>query len=79
LSLVMAACAPAANTHPCPEVEKTRWSRWTTAAEAGKPAEEPAATEGGEVYYLNFKPEVAELYQKLARLTKRKLELPSKL
>jgi raffinose/stachyose/melibiose transport system substrate-binding protein len=29
-------------------------------------AVEPAAPEGGEVYYLNFKPEVAELYQQIA-------------
>ncbi|MGE5249678.1 MAG: carbohydrate ABC transporter substrate-binding protein, partial [Bacteroidota bacterium] len=25
----------------------------------------PAAASGGEIYYLNFKPEVAELYQKI--------------
>ena len=26
----------------------------------------PAASSGGEIYYLNFKPEIADLYQKIA-------------
>jgi raffinose/stachyose/melibiose transport system substrate-binding protein len=70
LSLVMAACAPAATPTPAPEVEKPAEVVEPPAAEAEKPAEEPAATEGGEVYYLNFKPEVAELYQKIGEAYK---------
>ena len=31
-----------------------------------------ADQKGGSVYYLNFKPEVADVYQKMPRLTKRK-------
>lgn len=37
----------------------------TTEAPAATTAA-PAATSGGEIYYLNFKPEVAEIYQKIA-------------
>jgi raffinose/stachyose/melibiose transport system substrate-binding protein len=32
--------------------------------------EAPAAAEGGEIYYLNFKPEVAELYEKIGEAYK---------
>jgi raffinose/stachyose/melibiose transport system substrate-binding protein len=53
-SMTLAACAPAA-----------------TATQAAQPTKAPAteavtAPTGGEVYYLNFKPEVAEIYQKIA-------------
>jgi raffinose/stachyose/melibiose transport system substrate-binding protein len=70
LSLVMAACTPAATPTPAPEVEKPAEVVEPPAAEAEKPAEEPAAAVGGEVYYLNFKPEVAELYQKIGEAYK---------
>ena len=35
-------------------------------APAQEATEAPAAQAGGEVYFLNFKPEVAEVYQKIA-------------
>ena len=54
-AFALAACA--APTTPVPEVAATEM----VATEAP-----PAAPEGGEVYYLNFKPEVAEIYQKIA-------------
>ena len=43
-----------------------------TTEEAGEApaAAETEAMEGGEVYYLNFKPEVAELYQQIAEVYK---------
>lgn len=37
---------------------------------AAPPTQPPAAQAGGEVYYLNFKPEVAEIYQKIAEAYK---------
>jgi raffinose/stachyose/melibiose transport system substrate-binding protein len=37
-----------------------------TAPQASAATVPPAAQAGGEVYYLNFKPEVAEIYQKIA-------------
>jgi len=53
-ALALSACAPAAATP-------------TAAAPADAATAAPAAntTSGGEVYYLNFKPEVAEIYQKI--------------
>ncbi len=73
-TMVLAACTPAATATPtaAPAVEQP-----TTAPVAPQPTTPPAApapTEaapapaqaGGEVYYLNFKPEVAEIYAKIA-------------
>jgi len=54
-TMVLGACAPATEAPPAPGAPGT---------EAVAP-EAPAAA-GGEVYYLNFKPEVAEIYQKIA-------------
>jgi len=53
-AMALAACAPSA----------------TEAPSAPAVTEVPAAPAGGEVYYLNFKPEVAELYQKIAEAYK---------
>jgi len=53
--MILAACAQATPT--------------TAPAETGGETateEQPTAQEGGEVYYLNFKPEVAEIYQSIA-------------
>jgi len=55
-TMLLAACAPAATEAP-------------PASEAPPPTEPLAGGEapaGGEVYYLNFKPEVAELYNQIA-------------
>ena len=41
-----------------------------TEAVAAPPTQPPAAQAGGEVYYLNFKPEVAEIYQKIGEAYK---------
>lgn len=53
VSFVLAACAPTA-------------TETTVATEAATTAPTTAPTKGGEVYYLNFKPEVAEIYAKIA-------------
>jgi raffinose/stachyose/melibiose transport system substrate-binding protein len=73
-TLILAACSPAATATPtaAPAVEQP-----TTAPAAPQPTTPPAATAptepaaapaqaGGEVYYLNFKPEVADIYAKIA-------------
>jgi raffinose/stachyose/melibiose transport system substrate-binding protein len=57
-SLVLSACGPAATPAPAP-----------TQPPAAQPTQAPAPTtaaSGGELYYLNFKPEVAEIYAKIA-------------
>jgi len=41
------------------------------ATEAAAPPAQPPATTGGEVYYLNFKPEVTEIYTKIAEAYKK--------
>ncbi len=53
-----AACAP---TPAAPPPAATSAPQATSA-----PAQPPAAQAGGEVYYLNFKPEVADVYSKIA-------------
>jgi len=57
-TIALTACAPqqAATEAPAPEAAAT---------------EAPAAQEGGEVYYLNFKPEVSELYNTIAEAYKK--------
>jgi raffinose/stachyose/melibiose transport system substrate-binding protein len=55
-ALVLGACAG-------PEPQATE-------AVAAPPTQPPAAQAGGEVYYLNFKPEVAEIYQKIGEAYK---------
>jgi raffinose/stachyose/melibiose transport system substrate-binding protein len=50
-AMIMSACATATTQAP---------------AATGAPAATTAPTAGGEVYYLNFKPEVAEIYAKIA-------------
>jgi raffinose/stachyose/melibiose transport system substrate-binding protein len=63
-ALVLAACAtatPAPTEAPAPPPAATEAPAATTAPVA---TTAPAAG-GGEVYYLNFKPEVADLYQKI--------------
>jgi outer membrane protein OmpA-like peptidoglycan-associated protein len=61
--MLFAACTPAAPAAPAAPAEPA-----APPAEPAAPAAPAAAdtTSGGEVYYLNFKPEVAELYQKIA-------------
>ena len=54
--MLLGACAPATEAPSAP-------------AAPGTEAVAPAAT-GGELYYLNFKPEVAEIYQKIAEAYK---------
>lgn len=71
-AMLLAACAtpttePAAQPTNPPAAEATN----PPAAEATQPpaaeaTNPPAPQAGGEVYYLNFKPEVAEVYQKIA-------------
>jgi raffinose/stachyose/melibiose transport system substrate-binding protein len=64
--LVVTACTPAATQAPVQPAEGEPAA--PAAEEPAKPAEEeaPAATMGGEVYFLNFKPEVSEIYDKIA-------------
>lgn len=59
-----ATTAPAAPTVPAASTEAPT-SAVSAPTEAG-PTSAPAITTGGEVYYLNFKPEVADVYQKIA-------------
>jgi len=55
-SFALAACGTAATS--------------TTVATEAPPAQTAAPSGGGEVYYLNFKPEVAEIYAKIAEAYK---------
>jgi hypothetical protein len=55
-AFALAACAPPAAEAPATEAPATEPAAAETAAPAG----------GGELYFLNFKPEVAEIYQKIA-------------
>lgn len=65
VSFAAASCAPApAATEAAPAATEAAPAA-TEAAPAATKAE-PAAVSGGEVYYLNFKPEVSEIYQKIA-------------
>jgi raffinose/stachyose/melibiose transport system substrate-binding protein len=54
---LITACAPTATTAPAAEA---------TTAPAAEATKAPAAAAPGEVYFLNFKPEVADVYQKIA-------------
>jgi raffinose/stachyose/melibiose transport system substrate-binding protein len=62
-AFALAACSPAATATQAPAPASTQ-------APAGQAVPTGAATtaagSGGEVYYLNFKPEVADVYQKIA-------------
>jgi raffinose/stachyose/melibiose transport system substrate-binding protein len=73
-TMLLAACSPAATATPtaAPAAEQP-----TTAPAAPQPTTPPAAPAptqpaaapaqaGGEVYYLNFKPEVADIYKKIS-------------
>jgi raffinose/stachyose/melibiose transport system substrate-binding protein len=55
-AFALASCAPPAAEAPATEAPATEPAAAETAAPAG----------GGELYFLNFKPEVAEIYQKIA-------------
>jgi raffinose/stachyose/melibiose transport system substrate-binding protein len=54
-TVVLAACGPAPTVAPA-----------TSAPATAAPATAAPVTSGGEVYYLNFKPEVADIYAKIA-------------
>ena len=54
-AMILSACATATTEAP---------------ADTGAPAATSAPTGGGEVYYLNFKPEVAEIYTAIAEAYK---------
>ena len=71
-SLALSACGPAATPAPAPTQPP---AAQPTQAQAAQPTQAPAPTKapapttapsGGELYYLNFKPEVAEIYAKIA-------------
>jgi raffinose/stachyose/melibiose transport system substrate-binding protein len=73
-TMVLTACGGAAAT-PAPveattapvELPTTAPAQPTAApVEATTAPAQPSAAAGGEVYYLNFKPEVADIYQKIA-------------
>ena len=59
-AFALSACGPAATATQAPAPASTEVPASTEAPTAA------AAQSGGEVYYLNFKPEVAEVYQKIA-------------
>ncbi|HVN54374.1 MAG TPA: ABC transporter substrate-binding protein [Anaerolineaceae bacterium] len=75
---VLTACAPAATptpteapaapaaTQPPAAAPTEAPAAAPTEAPAAAPTQAPAAAGGGEVYYLNFKPEVADIYAKIA-------------
>lgn len=72
--MVLSACAPAATEAPVPTEVPAAPAEPATAVPAAPaateaPAEPPAAA-GGELYYLNFKPEVAEIYAKIGEAYK---------
>mgnify|MGYP000756179069 CR=1 FL=1 len=77
LVMVLGLAACATKTEPAqPEETTPAETTDTPAAEEPTPAEteteEPAATEAtGSVYYLNFKPEADEAWQKLYRADRR--------
>jgi raffinose/stachyose/melibiose transport system substrate-binding protein len=69
----VSACAPAATPTAAPAAPAAPAAVPTTAAPAAAapttaaPTMAPASpTAGGEIYYLNFKPEVSEIYKKIA-------------
>ena len=64
-TMMLGACAKATEA-PAPTKAAPAEVPPTEAAPAEVPPTEAAAPTGGEVYYLNFKPEVAEIYQKIA-------------
>jgi raffinose/stachyose/melibiose transport system substrate-binding protein len=72
-TMVLTACAPAATAMPAateppaaPAATEAPAMPAATEAPAMPAATAAPATTGGEVYYLNFKPEVAEIYAKIA-------------
>ena len=60
-AFALAACGPTENATQVPAATEAPAAGPTTAAPTTA-----AAQSGGEVYYLNFKPEVADVYQKIA-------------
>ena len=60
-AFVLAACGPTENATQVPVATEAQAAAPTTAGPTTA-----AAQSGGEVYYLNFKPEVADVYQKIA-------------
>ena len=71
--MVLTACAPAATAAPAateppaaPAATEPPAAPAATEPPAAPAATTAPATTGGEVYYLNFKPEVAEIYAKIA-------------
>jgi raffinose/stachyose/melibiose transport system substrate-binding protein len=59
-ALALTACATTETAAPEPEAAEP------AAEESAAEAEAPAETGGGELYFLNFKPEVAEIYDAIA-------------
>lgn len=66
-AFTLSACGAPATTAAPTEAPAAATEAPAAATEAPAAATEaPAAASGGEVYYLNFKPEVADVYQKIA-------------
>lgn len=69
-AFALSACAAPATKPPAAQPAATQPPAAQPAA-TEPPAAQPPAAAGGEVYFLNFKPEVAEIYQKIAEAYKK--------
>lgn len=65
-AFAVAACSPAATSTQAPATQAPAAQATAAPQAAATTAPTAAAATGGELYYLNFKPEVAEIYGKIA-------------